>query len=140
VGIFARNLEVFGAHAERMMLLVRNLGLVVAYVERRYAKDASQQLLELFRHEQREHPELKGRALYEAVVARRLGSNPPLSAAVVVRRAEESFVDWPRERELKFRDVAHYQIFDEYMRHGQERVGTRTNIRAAVARVIPDEL
>ena len=139
-GVIYAQSPVFVAHAERMKSLVRNLGVVVTYVERRYAKDASQQLLELFRQEQREHAELKGRALYEAVVARRLGSNPPLSAAVVVRRAEESFVDWPRERELKFRDVAHYQIFDEYMRHGKERVGTRTNIGVAVARVIPDEL
>ena len=136
----ARNLGVFIAHAERVKSLVRNLELFVQRAERRYAREASQELLELFKHERREHPELKGRALYEAVVARRLGSNPSLSATVIVRRAEESFVDWPRERELKFRDVVHYQIFDEYMRHGKERVGTRTNIGVAVARIIPDEL
>jgi hypothetical protein len=140
VELFARNLRVFVAHAERMKSLVRNLGVFVAHAERRYAKEASVQLLGLFWHEQREHPELKGRALYEAVVARRLGSNPPLSAAVIVRRAEESFVDWPRERELRFRDVVHYQIFDEYMRYGKVRVGTRTNIGVAVARIIPREL
>ena len=107
--------------------------------ERRYVTRASQQLLELFRHEQRERPELKGRALYEAVIARRLGSNPTLSAAEIVRRAKESFANWPTDRELRFRDVVHYQIFDEYMRLS-EVVGTRTNFGVAVAQIIPHEL
>ena len=123
-----------------MRSLARNLGVFVAYAERRYAKEASEQLLELFHSEQREHPELKGRALYEAVIARRLGANPPISAANIVRRAEESFADWPAEREVKFRDVVHYQVFDEYMRKGEVRVGARTNIGQAVARIIPAEL
>jgi hypothetical protein len=123
-----------------MLSLACNLGVFVAHIERRYAKGASQQLLKLFRHEQREHPELTGRALYEAVIARRLGSDSSLSAAEIVRRAQESFADWPRDRELKFRDVAHYQIFDEYMRQSEVRVGTRTDFRVAVARIIPDEL
>jgi hypothetical protein len=123
-----------------MKSLVRSLGVFVAQAERRYAKKASRQLLELFRREQREHPALKGRPLYEAVIAHRVGLNPTLSAVQIVRRAEESFVDWPRDRELRFRDVVHYQIFDEYMRQGEVRMGTRTNIGAVVARIIPDEL
>jgi hypothetical protein len=123
-----------------MRSLVRSLGVFVAYAERRYAKEASEQLLELFRREQQEHPELKGRALYEAVIARRLGANPRISAANIVRRAEESFADWPAEREVRFRDVVHYQIFDEYMRQGEVRVGARTNIAQAVALIIPGEL
>jgi hypothetical protein len=123
-----------------MRSLARNLGVFVAYAERRYAKEASEQLLVLFRRVQQEHSELKGRALYEAVIARRLGANPPNSAADIVRRAEESFADWPAEREVRFRDVVHYQIFSEYMRQGEERVGSLTNIGQAVARIIPDEL
>ena len=123
-----------------MKSFARKLGVFVALAERRYAKRASQQLLELYRHEERERPDLKGRPLYEAIIARRLGSNPPLNAVQIVRRAEESFVDWPRDRELKFRDVVHYQIFDEYMHQGEVRVGTRSNIGVVVARIIPDEL
>ena len=123
-----------------MLSFARNLRVFVTHAERRYAKGASQQLLELFRHEQREHPRLKGQALYKAVIARRLGSNSILSAADIVRRAEESFADWPRHRELRFRDVVHYQIFDEYMRQSEVRVGTRTDFGVAVARIIPAEL
>lgn len=123
-----------------MNWLARNLGVLVAHAERRYAKGASEELLELFRREQSAHPELKGRALYEAVIAHRLGPNASHSAAEIVRRAAESFADWPVERALTFRDVVHYQIFDEYMRRGEVSVGTRTNIGDAVARVIPEQL
>lgn len=119
---------------------VRNLGVFAAYAERRYAKRACKQILELFWREQRTHPELNGRALYEAVIARRLGSHPALGATHIVRRAEESLADWPAERKVKFRDVVHYQVFDEFMRQGKVGVGTRTNIGVTVARIIPDEL
>lgn len=123
-----------------MKLLAGNLGMFVGHAERRYARGASEELLKLFSREQLEHPELKGRALYEAVIARRLGPNPTISAAEIVRRAAESFADWPVERELTFRDVVHYQVFNEYMHQGAVRVGTRTNIGAAVARIIPGEI
>jgi hypothetical protein len=42
--------------------------------------------------------------------------------------------------ELKFRNVVHYLIFDEYMRRGTAREGTKTNVGVAVARVIPDDI
>ena len=44
------------------------------------------------------------------------------------------------ELELRFRDVVHYLIFDEYMRAGKARAGTKTNMGAAVARILPEEI
>ncbi|HEY2274749.1 MAG TPA: hypothetical protein VGH61_04540 [Steroidobacteraceae bacterium] len=120
--------------------LAHNLGLFAGSAERRYARRASEQMLDLFQRERRERPELSGRALYEAVAARRLGDKPRISAAEVVRRAEESFADWPAERAVRFRDVVHYLIFDEYTHAGKAREATRTNMGAVVARVIPEEL
>jgi hypothetical protein len=127
--------ELFG----QLRRFTSNLGVFVARDERRYAKQASAQLLELYQAEHRERPQLAGRSLYEAVIARRLG---PASkrAAEIVRRAEESFTDWPVERELRFRHVVHYQIFDEYVHLGSERPGTRTNIGVVVSQIIPEEI
>jgi hypothetical protein len=118
----------------------RSPGLFAAFSERRYAKRASQELLELLQSEQRAHPELKGRALYEAVIAHRLGPGAaPNRPAQIVLRAEESFTDWPVDRELRFRHVAHYQIFDEYTHRAGARHSTRTNIGVVVARIIPED-
>src|SRR5438552_4739812 len=123
----------------RLRQFPRNLGVSVAHDERRYARQASRELLELYQLVHREHPELSGRELYIAVVARRLGPNAS-NAADIVLRAEESFTDWPVERELRFSHVVHYQIFDEYTRRATARQGTRTNIGVMVARIIPEEL
>lgn len=113
--------------------------LFAAHAERRYARQASKELLGLLHAMQREHPELSGRPLYQAVIARRLGSDQT-RAMEIVRRAEESFTDWPVERELRFRHVAHYLIFDEYTHDGTAHEATRTNMGGVIARVIPEEV
>ena len=127
------------------MLILREVlnkcaqGVLAAHAERRYARQASARLLELYKTQHREHRELNPRALYQSIVAQRLG--PQASrAAEVIRRAEESFTDWPVDRELKFRDVVHYLIFDEYTRMGMAREGTKTNMGVVVARVNPDDI
>jgi len=111
----------------------------VAHAERSYAKQASAELLDLYWRKRRENPQMGARALYEAVVAQRLGAQASRTREIM-RRVEESFTDWPVERELRFRHVVHYLIFDEYMRTGNARGGTRTNMAAAVASIIAEEL
>ena len=123
----------------RLRRFQRNLGVFVARSERRYAREASTQLLKLFQRKQRQHPGLSRRAMYEAVIAERLGPDAG-KAAEVIRRAEESFTDWPVERELRFRHVVHYQIFNEYIRSSPARQGTQTNMGAVVARIIPEDI
>ena len=108
--------------------------LFVAHAERKYARQASTQLLDLYWQQRGAQPELADRVLYEGVVAQRLGPDE------IIRRAEESFTDWPVERELKFRHVVHYLIFDEYMRTGKVREGTKTNMGPVVAKISPEEI
>src|ERR1700752_34960 len=62
----------------------RSPGLFAAFSERRYAKRASRELLELLHAEQRAHPELKGRPLYEPLIARRLGPGGASRAPQIV--------------------------------------------------------
>jgi hypothetical protein len=116
----------------------RELGVFVAWSEQRYAKRASLEILELFRSERQEHPELTGPSLYEAVVARRLGPEST-NARTIVRRAEESFANWPVERCLIFRDVVLYLVINEYLQLFKSRHGTRTRMVGVVARFIPKE-
>lgn len=136
MSVWSQQVELCGGH---MWGSARNLVIFSAQAERRYAKVASKQLLELLYAVQRERPELSGRTLYQAVIARRLGSDHR-KAAQIVLRAEESFTDWPVERELRFRHIVHYQVFDEFTHSGAARPGTRTNIGVVVARIIPEDL
>src|SRR6516162_9117248 len=104
--------------------------------ERRYAREASAQLLELYRQERRAHPEMSKRALYQNIVADRLGPQA-VRADELVRRAEESFTDWPVDRNLQFRHVVHYLVFYEYTLLDPARRGTMTNMGTVVAKIIP---
>lgn len=122
----------------RAMLKECHRFLFGARVERRYARSASAQLLELYRQQRQEHPQLSKRALYQNIVAQRLGPQA-VRAEELVRRAEESFTDWPAERDLQFRHVVHYLIFYEYTLLDPARKSTKTNMGAAVAQVIPED-
>jgi hypothetical protein len=109
------------------------------FAERRYARRASKELLELLGVVQGEQPELSGRALYQAVLTRRLGANEK-RAGEIIRRAEVTFTEWPSDKELRFHHVVHYQVFDEFTHSGPGRDGTRTNMGRVVARIIPEHL
>jgi len=78
------------------------------------------------------------RALYQNIVAHRLGPQA-VRADELVRRAEESFTDWPVDRELQFRHVVHYLVFYEYTLLDSARRGTMTNMGVVVAQVIPED-
>jgi hypothetical protein len=115
------------------------LAMFTVLAERRYARRASKELLQLLRLIQSEQPDLTGRALYQAVITRRLGANQQ-RAREIVRRAEESFTDWPSDRELRFRHIVHYQVFDEFTHSAPGRENTRTNMGRVVVRIIPEQL
>jgi hypothetical protein len=113
--------------------------LLAPRAERRFARRASAELLELYRQQRREHPEMGNRELYKSIVAQRLGPQTVRSEELV-RRAEESFTDWPVERDLRFRHVAHYLIFYEYTLLDPARKGTLTNMGTVVAKLVPEDI
>ena len=87
-----------------------------------------------------EEPHLTGRPLYQQVIVRRSGLGDE-AARRLLRRAYQSFCEWPVERKLRFRDVVHYVVVDEYMRSQlTDFGGTYTDMRRVVASIIPDHL
>jgi hypothetical protein len=103
-----------------------------------FAWQTSHELLDSYKRMHREEPQLIGKTLYEQIVIRRSGLDVN-AAAGVLRRAEQSFCEWPSDRDLKFRDLVRYIVIEEYLR-SHAAVGTHTNLGKVVARVIPDDL
>jgi hypothetical protein len=122
----------------RAMLNEGRQYLLAPRTERRFARQASAELLELYKQQRREHPEMSDRALYQEIVAQRLGPQAARAKELVLR-AEESFTDWPADREFKFRHVVQYLVFYEYTLLDPARRGTMTNMGTVVAQVIPDD-
>lgn len=107
--------------------------------ERWFAWNASRKMLALYRRIHRENPRLTGKMLYERVLVCRSGLDAH-AAAEVLRRAEQSFCEWPSERDLKFREVVQYLVIAEYLRSRADKLGTNTNMEKMVMWVIPKDL
>ena len=132
-------MSTIGAYTRMLLNRLTDTDLLGGWNERRLAGRASLELLDLFWKVQRENPGMAGRPLYERIAARRLGSEVGVGT-LAVNRADESFAQWPRERDLIFRHVVHYLVFEECIRIFDRREGTRALIGRVVARVIPLEL
>jgi hypothetical protein len=105
-----------------------------------YAWRTSHEMLRWYQQVSVEEPQLTGGLLYEEVIARRSGLDIE-AASGLLQRARESSCEWPSQRKLRYRDVVHYVVVDEYMRsHLVGFRGTYTNMRRVVASVIPYHL
>ena len=105
-----------------------------------YAWRTSHEMLRWYQRVSVAEPQLTGGSLYEAVIVRRSGLDID-AASGVLRRARQSFCEWPGPRKLRYRDVVHYVVVDEYMRsHMSDFRGTYTNMRRVVANIIPYHL
>jgi hypothetical protein len=107
--------------------------------ERRYAAQASQELLVLFNALRAEHSDAEPRALYLRLIGKRTGK-PEADAKVALRQAEDSFAAWPVERPVNLRDVVSFLIISESLMPLEQGVGTRSDMVEIVQTVIPDNL
>jgi len=112
---------------------------VLAVAERHYARSASRAMLAWYRRVRRRNEQLNGRSLYERILVERSGLDPMAAAGILVR-SEQSFCEWPVRRQLRYRDVVHYVLVEEYLDSHRTLRGTLTNMGAVVSRVIPPEL
>jgi hypothetical protein len=103
-----------------------------------FAWRASHELLDSYKRMRLEDTQLAGRALYERIVIRRSGLDAQ-AVTGILRRAEQSFCEWPSERELTFRDVVQYIAIEEFLR-SHAATGTHTNLVKVVEYVIPGDL
>jgi hypothetical protein len=107
--------------------------------EKWYAWRMSREMLGWYQRVRAEQPQLTGRPLYQQVIVSRSGLDDE-AARGVLRRAHQRFCEWPFERQLRFRDVVHYVVIDEYLRAHLSNLGTHADIGKVVARLIPLDL
>ena len=115
------------------------LSFMWAAEERRHVRRESRKVLAMYRAVRAQHPAVTGIALYEKIVAMLTGASAD-AARGLVRAAEQSFCEWPSERELTFRDVVHYLCFESFSQSHDDRSWTRTLLREVVDSEIPKEL
>jgi site-specific recombinase XerC len=119
--------------------LARPWRFLAALRERRRARRACIEALQLYRAVQAERPDLARTDCYAAVVARRTGADAN-SVDSIIRRAEDSFASWPVARPLSFRDVVQYLVVSECLKENPAAIGVRAPLMTVIAKVIPKDL
>lgn len=86
------------------------LGFIRTSEERHYAKSESRKAPAMYHTVRAQYPELIETKLYAKIVVSLTGADAAATRALV-RAAEQSLAEWPRDRGLTFRDVVHYLCF-----------------------------
>jgi hypothetical protein len=106
--------------------------------ESRHVAATVRELLKLHWIVSASHPGLPRRTIYQKVVMARTGGDED-DAREILRKAEQSFATWPKERELTFADVVHYMAVSEYLT-ADDRIATRINMGRLIAGRVPSDL
>ena len=107
--------------------------------EWRFSRRVCAESLAALRAVQAAQPDLKGDALYEAVIARRT----KLDAAGVqsiLRRVHVSIEDWDNDRDPKLFDVVKYMIVSEYLGQDAHESGMAINLGTFLTPLIDPRL
>jgi len=107
--------------------------------QRRFARIASLEILNLYVSQRIANPELVGIPLYEKVVAKYLNISDA-ECRDVVGRARDSYAVWPHERTLRLNDVARYIIVNEFIEAYGSDEGIESDLRLTIGKLLPDNL
>lgn len=118
---------------------LRQFNFVAVMRERVQIRRACSHSLKLYRQIAAEMPQASKMELYAQVVKRR-GEHDDAAVREILRHAEESFAQWPVDRDLTFRDLVAYLAVTDCMRANPGSKGVRSEVIGVVADAIPAEL
>jgi len=137
--------EISGGAAKSNWLedTLRPLNFVATIRERRQIRRFCDESLKLYRQVEAQMPQSSQTERYGRFIELRSGVTPA-AVLTVMRRAEESFADWPNERPLNFRDVVQYLAVTDCLKIDLAVAGVRSRIVDfvidIVGHVIPRDL
>jgi len=122
---------------------LRPLNFVATMRERRQIRRFCDESLMLYRQVEAQMPQASQTERYGRFIELRSGVAPG-SVPTVLRRAAESFADWPNERPLNFRDVVQYLAVTDCLKIDIAVAGVRSRmvdfVIDIVGHVIPRDL
>ena len=122
---------------------LRPLNFIATMRERRQIRRFCDESLKLYRQVEAQMPEASQTERYARFIELRSGATPA-TVLTVMRRAEESFADWPTERPLNFQDVVQYLAVTDCLKIDIAVAGVRSRIVDfvidIVGHVIPRDL
>jgi hypothetical protein len=106
---------------------LRPLNFVATMRERRRIRRFCEESLKLYRQVEAQMPRTSQSERYARFIELSSGATPA-TVLTVMRRAQESFADWPNERPLNFRDVVQYLAVTDCLKIDIATAGVRSRI------------
>ena len=106
---------------------LRQLNFVATMRERRQIRRFCEESLKLYRQVEAQMPQASQTERYGRFIELRSGVSPA-AVLTVMRRAEESFADWPNERPLNLQDVVQYLAVTDCLKIDIAVAGVRSRI------------
>jgi hypothetical protein len=111
-----------------------------SWPEKRYATRVARRLLAALTAIREAHPALTAKERYAQALMQALECDAE-RAARLISDAEDSVSWWPHDKELNFRDLAHFVAVTLYIaEHGEQRPGTTVVFRDIICKRIPEGL
>ena len=121
----------------RLLPLWSEAGPIVILKERHLAREVSRRAMASHHAITTGASGLAAEEIYTRVVQQCTGCDRD-AAAALLRRAAQSFTEWPEERPLNFRDVVHYMIIEKYLASDRRmHPWARVQLGRIVASVVP---
>ncbi len=118
---------------------LRNFNFVAVMRERVQIRRTCNHSLRLYHRIRAEMPDAPKMDIYAQVVKQR-GHHSASDIPGILRHAEESFAQWPVDRDLTFRDLVAYLAVTDCMRANPRSKGVRSEVLGVVADTIPADL
>ncbi|MGH7741126.1 MAG: hypothetical protein ACRENS_03805 [Candidatus Eiseniibacteriota bacterium] len=112
---------------------------VVAKRERSLARAQCAEMLDICGTLKAGNADLEGEALYVRAISKLLSCDAP-KAREIVRLADQSFAQWPEERDVNLRDIMNYLIVNQILVAHTKALGTQSDVEQIVRASIPEGL
>ena len=106
---------------------LRPLNFIATMRERRQIRRFCDESLKLYRQVETQMPRASQSERYARFIELSSGATPA-TVLTVMRRAQESFADWPNERPLNFQDVVQYLAVTDCLKIDIAVAGVRSRI------------
>jgi hypothetical protein len=115
---------------------LRRFNFIGALRERKQIRRICAESLTLYRQVEIEMPHASNTDRYARVIERRSGADAA-AALKFMRRAEESFAQWPIERPLNFRDIVQYMVVTDGFKTDIAVAGVRSRAVDFAVDIVP---
>jgi hypothetical protein len=118
---------------------LRQFSVVALIREQIHIRRICAESLRVYRQFKAEMPNAAPKEIYARMIEKRSGAGAA-GVREILRRIEQSFTEWPVDREITLREVVSFFAVTDCLNADPSAIGVRSRVRDVVANAIPSDL